>query len=103
MEKQRYKNQPRNFFESVKHLARSAMHNMTTHELSTHGRHTFPKNHLDKRVALPMPTHFDEEVLFPEFYGEVVDQHLGPLMYDRQGHAVTADDIEFMRTESDIV
>lgn len=109
------------FWRGLKSLARTAMYHLNTHELSTHGDHSFERT--KHQITLPTqqdmfpefygtvvrPTHFDEESLggqpslFPEFYGEIVDQHLGPVYYDRQGFPIYQSDIEFMRTEFDII
>lgn len=80
---EKYTNSPKDLWKGVKDLARSAMTNIVT-------RHPFPEDgyhsgHFVGRVSdlEPMPTHFDE------FYGEVVvDQHLGPDFYDRQGSPI---------------
>lgn len=71
MEKE-YTNHPKNLWRGVRNLARVATKHLTTHELSTHGQHTFPKNH--QIIFPPRPTHFDEELdlpVFSEFYGEM--------------------------------
>ena len=71
----------RTWFDNLRHLAHTAMENLPTRELSTHGEHFVGKTIVAKTTELqPMPTHFDEEFTgepeqgtYPEYYRDYVE------------------------------
>lgn len=86
---EKYPGNPHNILRAVRDLAKTATRHLTTQTLSTHGDHFQGINH---QVTIPMPTHFDEQSLFPEFYGHIEEL---PMSWDKHGYPRYMDDYPY--------